>query len=116
MGRQAQFAHLSVFMLEQGRSFMDSVLVRVEAERPDNKDWATVHLSILVNQALGDLEGRIAHNDPQPVNSTIAASESLLKQTRECLQAYSRFFAFDDLMEFYFSLQPFMSNHCAQAA
>lgn len=94
---------------------MDSVLVRVEAERPDNKDWATVHLSILVNQALGDLEGRIAQNDPRPDGTSIP-TEVMLKRTTDCLQSYSRFFGFDDLMEFYFSLQPFMSNHCAKAA
>jgi len=103
-------------MLQQGRSFMDSVLIRVEAEGPDNKDWATVHLSILVNQALGDLEGRVGHNAPRADRTSSGPSEGLLRRTKDCLQAYSRYFGFDDLMEFYFSLQPLMSNQCAQAA
>lgn len=124
LGRPAEYTQLSSVMLQQGKSFLDSVLVRVEAEQPNNRDWATVHISVLLNQALGDLEGLVANNqttnndcmEQQHLAVTLKAHSEHLKRTNEYLQAYSRFFEFEDLMEFFFSLQPFMSNVCAQAA
>lgn len=124
LGRPAEYTQLSSVMLQQGKSFLDSVLVRVEAEQPNNRDWATVHISVLLNQALGDLEGLVANNqttnndcmEQQHLSVTLKAHSEHLKRTNEYLQAYSRFFEFEDLMEFFFSLQPFMSNVCAQAA
>jgi hypothetical protein len=124
-GRQVEFAPLAEFMLQHGKSFLDFVLERVEYEQPNNRDWATVHLSVLLNQALGDLERRVAQNvvvgqghqaGEAVSSSSFAQSEDHLKRTRDYLQAYSKFFAFEELMEFCLCLQPFLSNHSALAA
>lgn len=114
--RQSQHDAVSQFMLKQGKSYMKSVLVRVEAERPDNKDWATVHLSILVNQALGELVGT-KWNHAESSEGSVCSENTHLRATESYIKLYSQFFKFEDLMEFYFSLQPLMSKcPCAQAA
>lgn len=115
--KQTEYAAVVRRMLDQGRSFMSSVLVRVEAEKPDNKDWATVHLSVLVNQALGALvETRSDFSEAPSLWGSYSTTNTHFRIT-ESIKAYSQFFKFEDLMEFFYSLQPLLSrSYCAGAA